>query len=118
MTEFKKGDRVRVTFDGAVTDAPTFVKRLRVTTDDHKYGVRGSLAWVEVEHVEKIEPPVEVFKPGDRLRRKGWEGAYEITLGSEGYLQHLTSGGVSYSTYTASPREFFNSENFDKVDLG
>lgn len=66
--------------------------------------------------VEKIEPPVETFKPGDRLRRKAF-GGYEITLADEGYLQHLSSG-VSFHNYTpSSSPEFFNSEKFERVDL-
>lgn len=68
-----------------------------------------------VVSVEKIEPPVEVFKPGDRLRRlEGWN--YEITLGDEGFFQHFNTGKVSFYRYDGSSgAKSFTSERYELV---
>lgn len=72
-----------------------------------------------IDLAEEIEnPPAEVFKPGDRLRRKvdaSWDIPYELTLGDGGYLQHYQDGSV---TWHSGGHHIFTSESFEKVALG
>lgn len=105
--DIKKGDRVKVTIEGEVS----YVGETWLTINhnhDVAYKEPGAM-------VEKIEPPVEVFKPGDVVRVRGWEG--------EGGLLHLAHGGYinEYHTLFQRDREWmekeFTSERYEKVDL-
>ncbi|HEU5118491.1 MAG TPA: hypothetical protein VFT74_17915, partial [Isosphaeraceae bacterium] len=81
MTDFKKGDRVKVSaFEGVVRAADS--GGVDVESEDGKF-----LAWVEDVkriQIEKIEPPVEAFKPGDTVRALGLSDMY-FSLGQDGY---------------------------------
>lgn len=105
--ELKKGDRVRVTFEAEVLRAGQDHTDLPVLTDD---GFELFLTATDV--VEKIEPPVTVFKPGDVVRDKrngtvralstrGWVCINE-------YPGQFTSGSISN----------FTSEHYELVSLG
>lgn len=114
MAEIKYGDYVRITIEG-----PWLDDGYGTTEEIKAIGLWGEVAGDTVM-VEKIDPPVEVFKPGDRLRRKGF-GDYEITLGDKGYLQHhvTSTGRVRYHKYSDSTNpEWFTSQRFEKVDIG
>lgn len=63
--DIKKGDRVRVVIEGEVTSA--------ADGGGFHFDVGQAAGWIhpdapEVVSVEKIEPPVEVFGPGDVVR--------------------------------------------------
>ena len=119
MNEFRTGDRVRIVLETEVVG-----KRREGRTIYVKANGDDEL-WFDLDQdditIEKLPPPVVTFKPGDRLRRKGYGAfAYEITLADEGYLQHFAASGVeynSYNSYSGTGREFFNSDNFDLVKL-
>lgn len=112
MSEFKVGDKVRITREGYVGYVCS--EGIDVYSRPNKQGLLLGTDWHEgVISIERIEPPVEVFKPGDRLRRIGLD--YEVTLGSKGYLQHLPSGNVEFNDYDADNPKWFNSENFEKI---
>lgn len=112
MGDIKPGDYVRITIEG-----PWYDDDYRTT--EQIASIREYEAYpADKVTVEKVEPPVEVFKPGDRLRRTDF-GGYEITLGTQGYLQHPPLSGESrYTEYGADPDDFFNSKNFEKVYPG
>ena len=84
MTEFKPGDRVRVTLEGEVRD----------TLPGGKLTLRydGEYLFVQPpEKVEKIEPPVEAFKPGDFVREKSTDRVFYAA--TDGYVQVLPTAG-------------------------
>lgn len=110
----RSGDYVRVTIEGYHTNAHPLVEYGTHAGDERNWEYESTDS--DTVTIEKLEPPVEVFKPGDRLRRKGL-GNYEITLGDEGYLQHLASGRTVYAKYGADAPDFFNSENFEKLNI-
>lgn len=92
--KFKKGDRVRVTIEGEVQRA----------FDSGALWLPGGLgSTVDPDHIvsaEKIEPPVEPFKPGDFVR--------EI---SSGQVFYVAKGGyVQVKPWPASFVEFHNGD--------
>lgn len=118
MADFKHGDRVRVTFEGTWDYDPTSVWGASAGVNvggGYKLYERHTLD--RARAIERIEPPVEVFKPGDRLRPTSNGIPCEITLGSDGYLQHFIGrpGGVWFYEYVANERESFNSTRYEKV---
>lgn len=118
--DIQVGDKVRITIEDVVIKVERSGRTVYLKNeaeDDLWFDLdEGNVASVEV--VEKAKPPVVTFKPGDRLRRKGWAPiGYEITLADDGYLLHHVSGKVQYSKYGPNGAEWFNSENFDKVEL-
>lgn len=102
----QKGDRVRVVLEGEVLP-------------DHEYGgfsigtgVNSNFITHGAEHlvsVEKIEPPVVTFKPGDVVRSKS-DGDVR-TLSQRGWINH------TYGSYHESSAKF-TSENYELVSLG
>lgn len=122
MSDYKPkvGDRVRVVLEGEVTDTAGG----SVTISDR--ALRGSdpVFWCSstvaddakfLVSVEKVEPPVEFFKPGDVVRdtRNGMLYA----LSTEGYI-YLKDGEFvrKYNgEYSGGP---FTSKNCEKVNLG
>ena len=113
----KEGDRVRVVLEGTVTGVNSGYGWFNLRTD-------GGLGYAGIHDdgsVEKIEPPVEVFKPGDVVRDKATSTVR--ALGENGYVI-LQSGFtqevgalVSYGNFGYQEHEF-TSERFEKVDLG
>lgn len=91
MSEVQIGDRVRVTFEGEVTDAHPHQGRLRVATDDFDHGMSGSFGWVERGMVEKIAPPMETFGPGDVVRNS----AHTYALTPTGFV--VLDQGIFYT---------------------
>jgi hypothetical protein len=116
MSEFKKGDRLRVTTEVEVVD-PTPIHRNGLTA--LRAILDGGVVDVVItpsSSIQKIEPPVETFQPGDRIRRKltdGWTLPYEITVADGGYLHHHGNGEV---TWTPGPARF-TSRSYEKVNL-
>lgn len=107
MSDIKKGDLVRVTIEGVIHDS----EGLGIFLHDGCTYINTKKPGVSVE---RIEPPVVQFKPGDRLRRRNGM-AYEVTLGVDGYLHHSTDHFFRFSD--PLPRGFFNSERFEKINL-
>lgn len=105
--EFKVGDRVRVTLEGTVeslSDRDLCVGR--------GWAEQSIIARHPNEHtitIEKIEPPVEVFKPGDVVRHKKHR-SFRYTLGGGGYFSHQLLTWVSSATQ-------FTSEDYELVIL-
>lgn len=90
--EFKVGDRVRLTLEGTVKN--TF------TTGAVQVTWQGPLTVFESEQVEKIEPAVEPFQPGDFVR--------EV---SSGQVFYVAKGGyVQVKPWPASFVEFHNGD--------
>lgn len=108
MGNLKRGDRVRVTIEGEVEFGSSFGVDLEV--GDGVVHLREG-TWRGVEF-EKIEPPVEVFKPGDRIRHR--DIGFEVTIGDTGYLVHHTTGNHSWRPWRNEP---FTSELYERVSL-
>lgn len=101
MTEVKKGDRVRVTFEGTVICADTDAAYIQ---DDGNRRHR----WVTVSEVKVLPPPVVTFKPGDVVRHKSLGSVFTIARG--GYIGHTLG---EYMPYDGK----FTSEKYEKVEL-
>lgn len=82
MSEFRKGDRVRVTFEGEVSVPSSSIDGMVVVSVDS--GPMRS-HWVRPECVEKIEPAVEPFQPGDFVREVSSGRVFYVAKG--GYAQ-------------------------------
>ena len=107
----RTGDRVRVVLEGEVGLLSPRRRGFDIggSGGNHIYPDAG-----HVISIEKLEPPVTVFKPGDRLRRKdGWD--YEVTIADDGYLQHFEGGSVRY--YPGYSHDEFTSERYDKLEF-
>lgn len=89
MTDIKKGDRVRVTFESVASEVSSVGLNLH---NGHTF--------VNIKQegvtVEKIEPPVEVFKPGDVVRNSAWTYA----LGTDGFLTIASAYGHPVGTFS------------------
>jgi hypothetical protein len=60
MSHFKKGDRVKVEFEGVIQDVDTHAKTLRALVD-------GCFIWVELRHLTKLHDPLPT-KAGTVIR--------------------------------------------------
>ncbi|HET6915106.1 MAG TPA: hypothetical protein VFH56_03360, partial [Acidimicrobiales bacterium] len=84
--KYLPGDKVRVTIEGTVHRHCGHSLELRNEFGNASHEIFTNQSDVKVE---KIEPPVEVFKPGDLIRHKGSQVTFLVT--SEGYVD-MTSG--------------------------
>lgn len=104
--DIRKGDRVRVTFEATVAD---------IGAKYYWFGDTPAAATGEVHKdteglsIEKIEPPVETFGPGDVVRHKKHR-SFRYTLGRGGYFSHQLLEWVSTATQ-------FTSEDYELVIL-
>lgn len=111
MADIKKGDRVKVTIEGEVANT---------TTHDYVVGIGGHNAVFArnprdyTVTVEKIEPPVEVFKPGDVVRDKGVPD-FLYSIGPSGYTQ--LSDGSHFKWDSCLGSDHFTSREFEKVNI-
>lgn len=103
MGNLKKGDRVRVTIESEVAGVASMGLNLH---DGH--------TWVNTAKegvtVEKVEPPVETFKPGDVVRQRyGFRHVYFVR--PKGFT-NLTEG-KEYDYPFEFTSEFYERVNFD-----
>lgn len=108
-TDIRVGDTVKVTFEAEVIKAGP--RELYIDA-----GKAAGTIWVAREHadVEKVEPPVEAFGPGDVVRNPVTGQTY--TLAQDGWIMHY-SGARFTCARTDSPMSQFTSEDFERVDL-
>lgn len=104
-----KGDRVRVVLEGEVTQANEY---------DPWFNLEGKPLYSEgsaIVSVERIEPPVIVFKPGDVVQDKT-NPRWKYAIGKKGYTQ------LSDGSYFADGEPFiqneFTSKGYELVSLG
>lgn len=113
MSNYKpqKGDRVRVVLEDEVRG---------VESDGFVVGDAADANYIQpgAEHVvsiEKIEPPVEVFKPGDVVRSKDHPELVYLLDGEDGYsVFQYGKGGLVY--HGANNRRF-TSRRYERVEL-
>jgi hypothetical protein len=98
MATIAQGDRVRITIEG-----PHIGPDLEEGPQDNDAFVFSSDAG-DIVTVEKIEPPVVTFKPGDRVRDRFCTNI-EFTVGRNGYFDHL-NGRVVLSSNDFDSRHF------------
>jgi len=98
----EEGDYVRVVIEGRVDSRSTFNDWFSVG-DFEFYPT-------EVASVEKIDPPVVQFKPGDTVRDKHRPEVF--TLGVDGYLDHQ-----NWQWYPA-PITGFDSQHYELMEEG
>jgi hypothetical protein len=107
----KVGDRIRVTFEDVVIDTSDGIE---LANSHYADLFVFDLDEPTLVSVEKIEPPVEVFKPGDVVTRPR-SGGHPIMLLETGYVRvgkpHLHPYGHGCT------RDFFTSEHFQRVEL-
>ena len=104
MSDYRpsKGDRVRVVLEGEVTSTHRGGDSFVVGA----FGEANEIA-ASAEHVisiEKLEPPVTVFKPGDTVRNKKLH-EFIYTVAENGYYDHyaacvFTDGEESFTSET------------------
>lgn len=109
MADFTRGDRVKVTMEGVVRAVHGAV--VSVNDDEGKW--LGEVNYLK-NPVEKIEPPVEVFEPGDIVRHKESGGIYLIT---KSWGSVAVGDGTVYGP-SLSPAKGFTSDFWEKVELG
>ena len=108
MGNLKKGDRIRLTLEADVLYGSSFGVDLAVpAVAGGQFTIR-EREFSDVEF-EKVEPPVEVFKPGDVVRHKTAR-RFTFALGKYGYLD------IVNGVWNDRPNEF-TSESYEKVDL-
>ena len=117
MSELKIGDRVRLVYEGTYKSLGGDTRG--VEPDGHAdVFLYESHALAAAKSVEKIEPPVEQFGPGDVVRRQG--NGKPMVLGPDGYT-YMNTG--NYYTYAGRApdvkyaREDFTSGRFERVSL-
>lgn len=108
MSGVKVGDRVKVTIEGKVTGLIDGEICVETGESDHGYAFVGP-GYAGL--VETVEPPVEVFKPGDVVRDRGVTG-YVRAVGHDGWV-NLTTGQVVVGIRDANTR--FTSEHYERV---
>ena len=112
MSNYKpqKGDRVRVVLEGKVlgTDKNGF----SLGAYDGNFIIPGA---EHVVSIEKIEPPVEVFKPGDVVRAK-WNDGFLYSLGRDGYFSHSSALWFPYEDSITQAKDF-TSRVYERVEL-
>jgi hypothetical protein len=105
------GDRVRVVAEGEVESA-----------DEHGFTIGPQFPVIYeddkdlIVSIEKIDPPVVTFKPGDAVRDSRTKSVYSI--GRTGYLSHLDGMFYQWAPVGLTSPDYFTSRGFDKVDLG
>lgn len=114
MGAYAKGDRVRVSFEGTVNRVmPDFEggQELRVEVDGLNHYI-----YTDTANVEKIEPLVETFGPGDVVREKGVPvGRAQVrTLGLDGWINHADG---SFYNAPRTARTGFTSDGYERVEV-
>lgn len=108
MSGFKVGDKVRVTLEGTVKNVLSSGK-VHVGYDTRYLFIH------DPEEVEKIEPPVEVFKPGDYVRDKHAGNDLRLIVGN---YDGSVRGWVNLSTnHFYENNTTFTSEEYERVTL-
>jgi hypothetical protein len=109
----KKGDRVRVVLEGEVgwVGGSHFEFVNGADYIGHKDGKN-------TVSIEKIEPPVEVFKPGDVVRHKGNEDGHWFAIAEDGWLIVGPGWRIKHHFTKGDPSKEFTSDVFEKVGLG
>lgn len=91
MSELKKGDSVKVTLEGTVTNIVPFGDdRIELRIEDGS----GDVYYISPSksNVEKVEPPVEVFEPGTIVRGK-YSGRIKIVT-KQGVIDSKTGSVI------------------------
>lgn len=119
MSDIKRGDRVKVTLEGEVVYASKHGRAIEVASGVNGGTVEicsGGPALADLgATIEKIDPPVVVFEPGDVVIRK--HDNAPILLADQGYVYLRADARGNFYTYadTGYAREFFNSERFRRA---
>jgi hypothetical protein len=103
----KKGDRVRGVLEGEVTRADEY---------DPWFNLVGMPLYSEgsaVVSFVKVEPPVEVFKPGDVVRNISTGATYAI--GQNGWIMLRGSTGRYGGSFTTGDVKQFTSDAFETI---
>ena len=120
MSEFNKGDRVRVVIEGEVAFASSIgTYHVKVGVGEVDMGeVYVDPALPDTYAIEKVEPPIVQFGPGDVVRHRLDSGSLRV-LGQSGYI--ILPGGEEYD-YSGAEGGFtkaeFTSDSFERVEVG
>lgn len=112
----KEGDRVRVVMEGTIGEVwHSGLFRLHPDNEATEFTVSPDRAKGFNLSIEKIEPPVETFKPGDVVVRKGSNLQRLIT--DDGWVA-FGPGWSFPGTHMDEPGRVHTSEHYEKVNLG
>lgn len=90
MEDLQKGDLVEVSFRGEVTRERDEDGDYRLVLDGQGEVVYINPDAESVTRFQKVEPPIETFVLGDRVRERDTKNEY--TLGAGGYIAHSDGG--------------------------
>lgn len=105
--EPKPGDRVRVVIEAEVDSVRPY--RVVFAGRDDLPGRYTEVLKSQIVSVEKVEPPVEVFEPGDTVRNK-MVPDFVYSIGHGGFYAHRT--GHWYEC-----KSEFTSSDYERVEL-
>lgn len=110
----RTGDRVRVVLEGEANGVGSSGFVIGESYDDNfiAFGAK------HVVSIEKIEPPVTVFKPGQTVRLRSRSGLPPLTysIGNGGYYSH--HGKKWFTHEEARTHEgYFTSRQYELVEL-
>lgn len=106
MAEFKKGDRVKVSFEGEVGWVGTYEADVRDADADG-----GTTATVPISSITKIEPPVKMFRAGI-VRTLDGTMIYHLLPNS--YLGVNAQGATEFQSYGSTT---FTSDKYELVKV-
>jgi hypothetical protein len=112
VSDFKVGDRVRVTFEAEVVGEDWHPGACLCCRPKDGPKIRENYLDQPGVTVEVLEPPVEVFKPGDLVRHKHWGSVYVIK--KSGWV----AVGGDRVAESDTPFELFTSKHYERVELG
>lgn len=117
MTDYKpqKGDRVRVVLEGGEVRRSVEDDSWVIEFDDNTYITEVNDGAPFLVSIEKIEPPVVTFKPGDVVRSKR-NPKWLYTIGQRGYTQH--TDGAYFADGPRACEDVFTSADYELVSLG
>lgn len=110
MTDFKVGDRVRVTFEAVVADNSASGGACLCNLTNGGARIRQEYLRQEGVEVEKIEPP---FKPGEVVRNRHTGNTYTLT--NDGYVSHST--GTVWNDGAEWRDKTFTTKNYELVEV-
>lgn len=109
----RDGDYVRVVSEGMWVNQPG--------AKPAYYGIQpgGDVFECEVDEnttmtIEKIEPPVVTYGPGQTVRSRTGK---VYSVGQDGYFSHGSGNFYEWAPVGATPSDFFKSDTFEPVDL-
>lgn len=113
MSEYRPevGDRVRIVIEGDVRSVDS---NGDFYTKDNCFEPGQDT----IVSIEKVKPPVEVFKPGDVVRHKRQRFVVALDRSGYTYLSESANNGHRFAYEQGYEPDDFTSEDYERVELG